>query len=216
MSPMEIAPDLRAGHSRNLERRHAAGRLRLDLDLLVVHFAVAQLAAERLARRSACVRADQRIEHALFGGDLCARLYVLALALACLPDRDLDQVANDLFDIAADITHLGELGRLHLDEGRSREPGKAAGNFGLADAGRADHQDVLRQHFLAQRSLELQSPPPVSQRDRDRALGVGLSNDESVEFGDDFAGGKVGHVSLSYCPAAASASIQFGSGSCPR
>ena len=42
---------------------------------------------------------------------------------------------------------------------------------------------------------ELQPPPAVAQRDRHRALGVGLADDEAVEFGDDFTGGEVGHGS---------------------
>ncbi len=55
----------------------------------------------------------------------------------------LDQVADDLLDVAADIADLGELGRLDLDEGRLRQLGQAPRNLGLADAGRPDHQDVL-------------------------------------------------------------------------
>ena len=116
-----------------------------------------------------------------------ARLHVLALALARLRDRDLDQVAHDLLDVAADIADLGELGRLDLEERRARELRQPARNLGLADAGRADHQDVLRQHLLAQLVVELQPPPAVAQRDRDRALGVGLADDEAVELGNDFA-----------------------------
>ena len=117
----------------------------------------------------------------------------LRLLLARLRDRDLDQVAHDLLDVAADIADLGELGRLDLDEGRAGEPGEPARDLGLADAGRADHQDVLGQHFLAQLLVELQPPPAVAQRDRDRALGIGLADDVAVELGDDLARGKIGH-----------------------
>ena len=186
---------LRARHAGNFEHRHAAGGLHLDLDLLVVEFAGAQLAAEGLLGRGAGVGADQRIEHALLGGLLRARLHVLALPFARLGDGDLDQVAHDLLDVAADIADLGELGRLDLEERRAGEPGQPARNLGLADAGRADHQDVLRQHLFAQPLVELQPPPAVAQRDGDRALGVGLADDEAVELGDDFARGKVGHAS---------------------
>ena len=38
--------------------------------------------------------------------------------------------------------------------------------------------------------VELQPAPAVAQRDGDRALGVGLADDEAVEFGNDFAGEK--------------------------
>ena len=107
---------------------------------------------------------------------------------------NLDQIAHDLLDVAADIADLGELGRLDLEERRAGKLGEAAGNLGLADAGRADHQDVLRQHLLAQLLVELQPPPAVAQRDRDRALGVVLADDEAVELGNDFAGGEVGHL----------------------
>ncbi len=67
---------------------------------------------------------------------------------------------------------------------------QAARNLGLADAGRPDHQDILRQHFLAQLVVELQAPPAVAQRDGDGALGVMLADDEAVELGNDFAGEK--------------------------
>jgi hypothetical protein len=67
-------------------------------------------------------------------------------------------------------------------------------DLGLADAGRADHQDIFRQHLLAQAAIELQPAPAVAQRNGDRALGVGLADDEAVEFGDDFTGGEVCHL----------------------
>ena len=124
-------------------------------------------------------------------------LDVLALALARLRDGDLDEVAHDLLDVAADIADLGEFRRLDLEERRAGELGEAAGNLGLADAGRSDHQNVLRQHLLAQPLVELQPPPAVAQRDRDRALGVALADDEAVELGDDLAGGEVAHALVS-------------------
>ena len=121
------------------------------------------------------------------------RLHVLALLLAGERDGDLDQVAHDLLDVAADIADLGELGGFDFQERRAGEPRQPPRNLGLADAGRADHQDVLGQHFLAQFVVELQAAPAVAQRDGDGALGVGLADDEAVEFGNDFAGGEVGH-----------------------
>ena len=184
---------LRAGHAGNFEHRHAARGLRLDLDFLVVEFAGAQLLAEGIAGRGAGAGADQRVEHAIFGGELRPGLHVLALALAGLRDRNLDEIADDLLDVAADIADFGELGGFDLDERRAGEFGEPPRDLGLADAGRPDHQDVFRQHFLAQIAGELQPPPAVAQRDRDRALGVGLADDEAVEFGYDFAGRKVGH-----------------------
>ena len=63
----------------------------------------------------------------------------------------------------------------------------------LPDAGRADHQDVLRRDLLAQRLGHLLAPPAVAQRDRDRTLGGVLPDDVLVELAHDFGGGHVRH-----------------------
>ena len=143
---------LRARHARDFEHRHAAaGGLRLDLDFLVIELAGAQFLAERLPGGGAGAGPDQRIEHALLGGLLRAGLDVLALAFAHLRDRDLDEIADDLLDVAADIADLGKLGGFDLDERRAGQFRQPPRDLGLADAGRPDHQDVFRQHFFAQR-----------------------------------------------------------------
>src|ERR1700728_1154924 len=186
---------LRAGHAGNVEQRHAAaGRLHFDIDLFVVELAGAQPFAKVLLGRRAAAGADQRIEHTLLGGLLRLRLHVLALALPRLGDGDLDQIADDLLDVAAHIADLGEFRRLDLEKRRAGELGEAARNLGLADAGRSYHQDVFRQHLLAQPLVELQPAPAVAQRDRDRALGVALADDKAVELGNDLAGGKIAHA----------------------
>ena len=186
--------DRGAGHAGNLELRHAvAGVAQLDLDLLVVELALAQALAEGFARRRAGGRADQRGQHALLGGQLRLGRNLLPAALAHQPDADLDEIADDLLDVAADIADLGELGRLDLDEGGAGEPGQAARDLGLADAGRADHQDVLGQHLLAHVAGELLAAPAVAQRDGDGALGVVLADDVAVEFGDDLPGRECSH-----------------------
>ena len=100
-----------------------------------------------------------------------------------------------LLDVAADVADLGELRRLDLDERRARELGQAARDLRLADAGRADHQDVLRQHLFVEVALQLLAAPAVAQRDGDGALGVVLADDVAVELGDDLAGREVGHRS---------------------
>ena len=138
--------------------------------------------------------ADQGVEHALLGVLLGPRLHLLALGLAHQADADLDQVADDGFDVAADVADLGELGRLDLQERRTGQPRQTARDLGLADAGRADHQDVLRQHLFLAGLRQLLPAPAVAQRDGDRALGVVLADDVAVELGDDFARGEVGHA----------------------
>ena len=187
--------DRRARHAGNLEHRQpaAAARLHLDLDLLVVELVRAQLAAEALARRRARARADERVEHPLLGGEMRLRLDLPALLVLDEADADLDEVAHDLLDVAADIADLGELGRLDLEERRAGEARQAARDLGLAAAGRPDHQDVLRQNLLLHRTFELLAPPAVAQRDRDRALGIVLADDVAVELGDDLAGGEGVH-----------------------
>ncbi len=125
---------------------------------------------------------------------ICARACTsLRLRLAGLADGDLDQIANDLLDIAADIADLGEFRGFDFQEGRAGETRQPPRDFGFADARRADHQNVLRQHFLAQLVVELQPAPAVAQRNGDGALGVALADDIAVEFGYDFAGREVTH-----------------------
>ena len=178
----------------------------LDVDLLVVEFAGAQLLAEGIARRRRGGLADERVQNPVLGALMGLGLHLFALLLAHQPDADLDEVADDLLDVAADIADLGELGRLDLDEGRAGEPRQAARDLGLADARGSDHQDVLRHHLFAQASLELLAPPAVAQRDGDGALGVLLADDVAVELGDDLAGGEIGHhCLLRECPTATTA-----------
>lgn len=110
------------------------------------------------------------------------------LLLAHQADADLDEVADDLLDITTDIAHFGELCRFDLDEGGAGELGKTARNLRLADAGRPDHQDVLRHHLVAQLVGELLAAPAVAQSDGDSALGIVLADDEPVELRHDFAG----------------------------
>ncbi len=102
-------------------------------------------------------------------------------------DRELGEVADHRLDVAADVADLGELRRLDLEERRLRELGEAARDLGLPDAGRADHDDVLRRDLVAQVVRHLLAAPAVAQRDGDGALGVALADDVAVELGDDLA-----------------------------
>ena len=114
-------------------------------------------------------------------------VHVLELLLADHVHGELDEVAHHRLDVAADVADLGELRRFDLDERRLRELGQAPRDLGLADAGRADHQDVLRRHILGQLGRQLLAPHAVAQRDGDRALGLRLADDVLVELGDDLA-----------------------------
>ena len=145
--------------------------------------------ASRVETRGA--RADQRVDHPLLGVELRLGGHLFPLDVAHQADAGLEQVAHDLVDVAADIADLGEFGGLDLDEGRAGELGEAARDLRLADAGRADHQDVLGQHLLAHLLVELLAPPAIAQGDGDGALGVALADDVAVELGDDLAGEKL-------------------------
>ena len=67
-----------------------------------------------------------------------------------IADRDLDQITNDRFDVAADVSDFGELGCLDLYERRVDDSRDPASDLGLADAGWPDHEDVLGMHLAAQ------------------------------------------------------------------
>ena len=114
---------------------------------------------------------------------------LLHLLLARHLHRDVDQILDDRIDLAADVADLREFGRLDLDERRIGEPRQPPRDLGLADAGRADHQDVLRRDLGAQRFIDLHAAPAIAQRDGHRALGGALADDVLVQFLDDFAGG---------------------------
>ncbi len=183
--------------ARDLHHREGAGAVRdLEFDLLVVEHPVAQLLAEHLAGLLARVGPRNGRDHAILGRVMGARLDLFAHLRADHHDRAVDQVAHDLLDVAADIAHLGELRRLDLEERRLGQLRQPAADLGLADAGGPDHQDVLRVHLLAHLGVQLLAPPAVAQGHRDRPLGLGLADDEAVQFGYDFARGEFGHKPL--------------------
>ena len=110
-------------------------------------------------------------------------------------DGDLGQVADDGIHILAHVTDLGELGCFHLDERRVGEPGQAPRDFGLANPGGADHQDVLGCDFSPQAGLDLLAAPAVAQRNGHGALGLGLADNVPVQFSNDVLG-RHGRVSM--------------------
>ena len=142
----------------------------------------AETLAEGLARRDGGAGADQRVDHPLLGVELGLGGHFLALHVAHQADAGLEQIAHDLIDVAADIADLGEFGGLDLDEGCAGELGETARDLRLADARRADHQNILGQHLLAHLVIELLAAPAIAQGDGDGALGVALADDVAVEL----------------------------------
>ena len=96
--------------------------------------------------------------------------------------REVREVADDRLDIPPDVAHFSEFGSFDLDKRRLRQFGEATRNFGLADAGGADHDDILRHDLLAQILGNLLAPPAVTQRDGDGALGFLLPDDIAVKL----------------------------------
>ena len=175
-----------------------------DLDFLVIEFALAQALAESLARgvvgarlgrgvgkAEVARRRQQDVEDTVFGRIFGPRAHLGHFRLAGLFHADVDQVADDGVHVAAHVADFGELGGFHLDERRIGQLGQAARDLGLADAGRADHQDVFRRDFMAQRFFHLLAAPAVAQRNGDGLLGLALADHMLVEFADDFLRGHV-------------------------
>ena len=187
----------------DLERRHRR-RLHVELDDALVEPALAELFAHPLARAAGLLapgglilaghrrprRRQQQIEQPLLGGRARLVLDLVALLRADHVHGELDEIADHRLDVAADVADFGELRRLDLDERRMREPRQPARDLGLADAGRPDHQDVLRRDFFGHLAREPLTPHAVAQRDRDGALGLGLADDVLVQLGDDLARGQ--------------------------
>ncbi len=134
---------------------------------------------------------QQHVEQALFGVHLGAVFDFFELFLAHHVDGDLDEVAHDGVDVAADVADLGELGGFNLEEGRVGELGQAAGDLGFADAGGADHDDVLGHDLVGQLGRELLPAHAVAQGNGHGALGGFLADDVLVQLGDDFARGEL-------------------------
>ena len=133
------------------------------------------------------LRRHQQIEQALFGVALGAVGHFVQPLLAHHVDGDVHQVADHRFDVAADVADFGELAGLHFQKRRIGELGQAPRELGFADAGGADHEDVLRHHLLGHFGLELLAADAVAQRDGDGALGVGLPDDVLVQLAHDLA-----------------------------
>ncbi len=150
-------------------RRHdfhlRAGFGQFDFDFLLVQRAFAQALAKHLARGIAALhfafmrrraaeaeiarRRHQDIDDPLFRRIFSLGAHLAHARFAGLLDADVDQVADDGVDIAADVADFGEFGGFDLDERRIRQFRQAARDLGLADSGRTDHQDVFRRDFVA-------------------------------------------------------------------
>ena len=130
-------------------------------------------------------RRQQDVEQAILG--VLRRLgpHFGEALLAHHVDAELHQVADHRLHVAADIANLGELRRLDFQEWRLREARQPPRDLGLADAGRSDHEDVLRRNLFGQLRGQLLPPHAIPERDRDRSFGRVLANHVLVELRDN-------------------------------
>ena len=153
--------------------------------VVVIIFCAAEQAAERVLR---FLRLRyEHVENALLGEFLRLFLHAVHALLAHHAHGRLDEVAHDGFDVAADVADFREFRRLDLDERRLDKLREAAGDLRLADARRADHEDVLRDDLVTHRARELAAAPAVAECDGDGALRLVLADDVLVELFDDLA-----------------------------
>ena len=195
---LQVDADLLDGRPGNhLEGRHRRVA-HVELDDAIVEAAFLQLLAHALARAARLLAGhrvvardrrargrQQQVEQALLCGAARLVAHFLGLLGAHHVDGQLHEVAHHRLDIAADVADLGELRRLDLDERRLRQPGEPPRDLRLADAGRPDHQDVLRRDFLGHVRREALPANAVADGNRDRALGLRLTDHVFIELGDD-------------------------------
>ncbi len=117
--------------------------------------------------------------------------YFVQLFLAHHVDGGLDQIAHHGFHVPAHIAHFGVFGGLNFDERAASQPREAPGDFGLADSGRANHQNILRQDVFRHFGCQFLAAHAIAQRDGDRALSRGLADDVLVQLDDNFARSKL-------------------------
>ena len=131
------------------------------------------------------VRMQDEVDDAVLGKHGSACLDLLARFLLADADAGFNQIADDALHIASDIADLSELRRLNLDERRIHQLRQTACDFRLAHAGRSHHQDVLGHNLLANLLGKLCAAITVAQGDRDRTLGVVLTDDIAIQFAND-------------------------------
>ena len=154
------------------------------------HFIVVIIAAEEDVHRVLDFFLDgllrpEDLEDALVG--FFFGLFFIALAFLFLDHADGigHEVADHLFDVAADITDFGVFRRFDFDERRTDELGQAAGDFRLADASRPDEQDILGDDFILHVFTQAFAAPAVAQGDGDGFLGFPLADDVFIQFRHD-------------------------------
>jgi hypothetical protein len=135
-----------------------------------------------LNRSAAAGFRQQHIQDAFFGHFPGFSLHGFLRADFQLVNGQFQQIPDHGFHVPAHVSHLCELGGLHLVKGRVSEAGQAPGDLGLANTRGADENDVFGRDLVAQVRLHVAAPPPVAQGDGNGALGMMLADNVPVEF----------------------------------
>ncbi len=164
----------------------------VDFDLTIVKLAGAEFFAKLFATtlNTLCLfrhRWQEQFEEAIFGELLGAVGDLIEALFADHIDGDIDEIANHGFDIAADVTDFGELAGFYFEERRIGEFGEAAGDFGFANAGGPNHENVFGHDLFGHFGVELLTADAIAESDGNGAFGVGLTDNVLIEFSDNFA-----------------------------
>ena len=182
-------PDI-AAHAGQFHR-HRRRIFHLDFNLGVVHRVLHDPLTEAFAGRLAGIFTDKRMQQAVHRRLRGRFAHGVTAAILFQPDGVFGQIAGDLFNVAPDIAHFGELGRFDFHKRGVDQLGKAAADLGLAAARGPDHQYVFRSHLVAQIRIEALAPPAVAQGNSHSALRFGLPDDVFVQRRDDSFRGKI-------------------------
>jgi hypothetical protein len=134
------------------------------------------------------LRRHEQVEQALLGVGFGAVGNFFEALFAHHVDGDIHQVADHGFHVAAHVADLGELGGLHFQKRRIGQPRETSRDLRLADAGGADHEDVLGHHLVGHLRRQFLAADAVAQRDGYGALGVGLPHHVLVQLAHDSRG----------------------------
>ena len=129
------------GHAGNVNGRHGGVAVveNADFNFFVVKLVFPQQFAELLSGFLSGIDADQCFQHAFFGGNFSFGGNAFAHFFLGGVQRIFQQIADDGFNVTANIADFSKFGSFHFDKRRFGQFGQAAGNFGFADPGGANH-----------------------------------------------------------------------------
>ena len=140
--------------------------------------------ADDFLRRIGFLRPED-MEDALIGFFFGLAFVAFAFLFLDHADSVGDEVADDLFDVTADVAYFRIFRGFDLDKGRADEAGQTAGDFRFADACRADEEDVLRNDFRLHIFAQVLAAPAVTQGNGHGFFGFTLADDVFIQFGYD-------------------------------